>query len=89
MREWFPVEGIMSLDVCGMGSVEIFQLVIGLGDSQSLSSPIYGWVCNIEPRESKDDVFSATLHNIEEMFLSNSFNVCVKGVGVVFSACFH
>ena len=36
----------------------------------------------MEPREFKDDVFSPTAHDVEEVFLGDSFNVCVKGVGI-------
>ena len=37
----------------------------------------------MEPEESKYDIFSSTPHDIEEMFLGNSFNVYVEGAGVM------
>ena len=37
----------------------------------------------MEPGESKDDLFSSTAHDIEEMFLSNSFNIHVEGVSIM------
>ena len=36
----------------------------------------------MEPRESEDDVFSSTVHDIEEMFLGNPSDVGVEGAGV-------
>ena len=36
----------------------------------------------MEPGESKEDIFSATAHDVEEMFLSDPFDVCVKGVSI-------
>ena len=50
--EWFPEEGIMSLGVGGMGSIEIFQLVAGFRDGQGLPGPVNGGVCGAKPGES-------------------------------------
>ena len=36
----------------------------------------------MEPEKSKDDIFSAATHDVEEMFLGNPFNVGKKGAGV-------
>ena len=44
--------------------------------------PIYSGVGGVEPGESENDIFLATTHNVREMFLSNSFNVCVEGASV-------
>ena len=37
----------------------------------------------MEPRESEDDVLSATAHDVEEVFLSNPFNVSIEGAGIM------
>ena len=37
----------------------------------------------MEPGESEDDVFSSTIHGIEEMFLGDPFDVGVKGASVM------
>ena len=37
----------------------------------------------MEPGESKNDVFASTAHDIEEVFLSNPFNVGVEGASIV------
>ena len=78
-----PKEGVVSLGVCGMGGVEVFQLVAGFKNGQSLFDPVNSGVCSTEPGESKDDVFSPTIHDVEEMFLSDPFNVHVECAGVV------
>ena len=36
----------------------------------------------MKPGESKDDVFSSTAHDIEEMFLGNPFDVGIEGADV-------
>ena len=36
----------------------------------------------MEPGEPKDDVFSSTTHDIEEMFLGDPFNVGVEGTSI-------
>ena len=36
----------------------------------------------MKPGEPKDDIFSATIHDIEEMLLGNPFNVHVKDASV-------
>ena len=36
----------------------------------------------MEPRESKNDIFLAAAHDVEEVFLGDPFNVHVEGVGV-------
>ena len=72
----------MSLGISGMGRVELFRLVTGFGDSQSLFSPVDGGVGGAKPGESKDDIFSAAAHNVEEMFLGDPLDVGVKGTSV-------
>ena len=47
-----------------------------------MPDPVNGGAHNVEPKESEDDVFSATLHDVEEMFLGNPFNVHVEGAGI-------
>ena len=42
----------------------------------------------MKPRESKDDVFLATAHDVKEVFLGNSFDVGIEGTGVPNSTCF-
>ena len=37
----------------------------------------------MEPGKSEDEVFSAAPHDIEEMFLCNPFDICVKGASIV------
>ena len=44
---------------------------------------IDGRVHGTEPEESEDDIFSATAHDVEEVFLGNLFNVCMEGISVV------
>ena len=77
MREWFPKEGVVLLGIYSIGRVGVFQLIAGFRDSQGLSDSVSGRVCDTEPGEFKDDVFSAAAHDIEAMFLDNPFNVCV------------
>ena len=36
----------------------------------------------MEPGESKDNVLASTAHDVEEMFLSDPFNVGVEGAGI-------
>ena len=36
----------------------------------------------MKPGESKDDIFLAAIHDIEEMLLSDFFNIRVEGAGV-------
>ena len=80
--KWFPEEGIMSLGVGGMGRVEILQLITGFRDGQGLPHPVDGGVRGAKPGESKDDVFSSTAHDIEEMFLGDPLDVGIEGAGV-------
>ena len=47
-----------------------------------MSDPIDGGVSYTEPGESKDDVFSSTTHDVEEMLLGDPFDVCVEGAGI-------
>ena len=73
----------MLLGVSNMDRVKVFQLVAGFRDSQGLLCPINSGVCDMEPEESKDNIFSSAAHDIEEMFLSDPFDVCVQDTGVV------
>ena len=57
-------------------------MVAGFRNGQSLSDPVDGGVRGAEPGESKDNVFSSTAHNVEEMFLGNPFDVGVEGASV-------
>ena len=57
-------------------------MVTGLQDGQGLLDLVNGRVCGAESGESEDDIFSSTAHDIEEMFLSNPFNVRVECTGV-------
>ena len=57
-------------------------MVAGFGDGQGLPGPIDGGVCGMKPGESKDDVLATTVHDIEEMFLDDPFDVGVEGAGV-------
>ena len=47
-----------------------------------MPGPVDGGVHDLEPRESKDNVFLVTAHDVEEMFLDDPFNVCIEGVGI-------
>ena len=58
-------------------------MVTGFRDGHSLFSPVNDRVCGMESEESKNDVFSATAHDVEEMFLSNPFNVGIEGASVM------
>ena len=51
-------------------------------DSQGLFDPVNDGISGAEPGESKDDVFSCTTHDIEEMFLGDPFNVGIKGASI-------
>ena len=82
MEKGFPEKGIMSLGVYSMGGVKIFQLVTCFGNGQGFFDPVDGGVSGTEPGESKNDVFLSTAHNIEEVSLSDPFNVHVEGAGV-------
>ena len=58
-------------------------MIAGFGDSQGLSGPVNGGVCNMEPGEPEDDVLSATTHDIEEVLLGNPFDVHAKGTSIM------
>ena len=45
--------------------------------------PVNGGVHDAEPGESKDDILTSTAHDVEEMFLSNSFNIGVEGASIM------
>ena len=51
-------------------------------------SPVNSGVCDAEPEESKNDVFPTATHDVEEVFLCNPFNVCVKSASVMDCAGF-
>ena len=57
-------------------------MVTGFRDGQDLLCPVDGGVGYTEPRKSKDNVFSATVYDIEQMFLDNPFNICVEGASI-------
>ena len=81
--EGFVKERVISLSVSSMGGVEVLWLITRLGDSQGLFDPGNGGICDMEPGESEDDIFSATARDIEEMLLSDPFDVHVESAGVV------
>ena len=58
-------------------------MVTRLRDSQGLPDPVDGGVSGTEPGEPQDDVFLSTAHDVEEMFLDNSFNVGIEGASIV------
>ena len=68
-----------------MGGVEVLWLITWFRDGQDLSALIDDGVCGMEPGESKDNVFSATAHDVEKMFLGDLFNVGVQGAGMMYS----
>ena len=78
----FSEEGVMSLSVSSVDGVEVFQLVARFRYSHHLFCSVDSRVHDMEPRESEDNVFSATAHNIEEMFLNNPFDVHVESASV-------
>ena len=63
-------------------------MIIGFRDGQGLLGPVNSGVCDMESGESKDDIFSATAHDIEQVFLGDPFNVCVQDESVTDCACF-
>ena len=71
------------MGISGMDGVELFRLVTGFRDGQGLFSLVNGGVGDTKPGESKDDVFLAAAHSVEEMFLGDPFDVGVKGASVV------
>ena len=83
MEKGFLEEEIVPLDICGVSRVKVLQLITGFRDGQGLPGLVDGEVHDVELRESKDDVFLATVHDVEEMFLDNSFDVYIEGVGVM------
>ena len=48
-----------------------------------MPGPIDGWVRGSEPGESEDDVLTSTVHDIEEVFLGDPFDVGVEGASVM------
>ena len=58
-------------------------MIAGFRDGQGLSDPVDSGVCGMEPGESEDDVFSSASHDIEEMFLSDPFDVGVESASIV------
>ena len=86
--EGFSEEGIMPLGVSSVGGVEILRLVAGFRDGQSLFCPVDSGICGTKPRESKDDVFTSTPHDVEKVFLSDSFYVGVEGASEADSTSF-
>ena len=71
-------EQVMSPGISGVGRVKFLWLVAGFGNGQGLLGPVNGGVCHSEPGVSKDDVLLSATHDIEEMFLCDSFNVHVE-----------
>ena len=78
----------MSLGSSGLSGVKILWLITGLRDSQSLSGLVDSGVGDMEPEKSEDDVFLATTHDVEEIFLGDPFDVHVQGTGIVDGTCF-
>ena len=58
-------------------------MIAGLGNDQGLYDPIDGGIGSMEPRESENDVFLTTVHDIEEVFLGNPFNVHIEGASIM------
>ena len=83
VEKGFPKEGIMLLGVSGVGRVEVLRLIAGLRDGQSLLNPVDGGIRDMKPGKAEDDVFLSTVHDIEEMFLSNPFDVDIEGASIV------
>ena len=77
-----PKKGVVLLGVCSMGGVQVFRLITRLRDGQGLSDLVNGGVCGTEPGESEDDIFLSTAHDIEEVFLSDPFDVDIEGTSV-------
>ena len=48
-----------------------------------MSDPVDGGVHGTEPWESEDDVFTSAAHDVEEMFLSDPFDVGVESASVM------
>ena len=46
-----------------------------------LMGPINGGICDLEPGESKGNIFPATRYDIKEMFLCNTFYVDKEDAG--------
>ena len=44
-----------------------------------MTRPIDGEIGGLEPGESEDNIFPATRHDVEEMFLGNTFYVGKEG----------
>ena len=63
-------------------------MVVGFKDGQSLFCSVDGRVHDTEPEDSEDDVCLTIAHDVEEMFLSNSFSISVEGTDVVNHAGF-
>ena len=73
----------MVLDVCGVYWVEIPGLITSFWDGDGLTRPINDEVGGLELGESKDNIFPATRHDMEEVFLCDAFYVDKEGAGEV------
>ena len=69
----------MAFSVGGMYEVEVLKLIAGLRDGDGLTRPVNGGVGSLKPGQPEDDVFSATRHDVEEVFLCNTFYVDKEG----------
>ena len=63
-------------------------MVARFRDGQGLPNPVDGGVCGTEPGESKNNVFTTTAHDIEEVFLDDPFDVHVKGASEMYCTSF-
>ena len=71
----------MSFCVSKVYRVEVLELITFFRDGDGLARPVDGGVGDLESRKFEDDIFSFTRHDMEEMFLGNSFDVGEKGRG--------
>ena len=69
----------MAFSVSAMYGVEVLGLITGLRDGNSLAELVNDGVGGLEPGEFKDNIFFATRHNVEEIFLCNAFYVGEEG----------
>ena len=57
-------------------------MITGFWDGQGLFYPVNSRVHDSKLGKSEDNVLSAAVHDIEEMFLDSPFNVHVEGASV-------
>ena len=77
----FLEESIMLSDICGVYQIEVLGLITSVRDGYDLAGSINGGVDDLEPEKSEDDIFPSTGHDMEEVFLCNTFYLGEEDTG--------